>query len=200
MIDFENLPIDIAGRWPEFLQNKKELQAVAYTIEEEFKKLRKETDRVYRNHYVMTADADGLARFERLPNINLKPRDDSTLEDRRMAILAKMQTRLPYTKRRLKQLLTALLGEGMFELDVRTSEYMVYVTVELKRKNQVNAIADLVRRAIPANMDYKIQVRYNQYYMLTKFTYAELEGYTYEQLKTDPEIKDIFLERGGEII
>ena len=200
MIDIENLPVSISGRWPEFLQNKKELQAVSYTLEEEFKKLRKETDRVYKNHYVMTADADGLARFERLPNINLKPRDDSTLEDRRMAILAKMQTRLPYTKRRLKQLLTALLGEDMFDLDIRTSEYMVYITVELKRKNQVNAIADLVRRAIPANMDYKIQVRYNQYYLLTKFTYAELKEYTYQRLKEDPRIKEIYLERGGKLI
>lgn len=200
MIDIKLLPIDMAQYWPPYLQNKQEMLALAHAVKVELQKYQNEVDRVYKNQYVMTADEEGLARFEALPNINIKPRNDATLEDRRMAILAKMQTRLPYTKRRLKQLLTALLGEGMFDLDIRTPEYMVYVTVELKRKNQINAIADLLRRAIPANMDYKIQVRYNQYYMLTKFTYEELKGYTYQQLKEDPRIKEIYLERGGVLI
>ena len=177
MIDIKLLPIDMAQYWPPYLQNKQEMLALAHAVKVELQKFQNEVDRVYKNQYVMTADEEGLARFEALPNINIKPRNDATLEDRRMAILAKMQTRLPYTKRMLNQLLKALLGEGMYTLTISTKDYLVTVIVELKRKNQIQAVADLLRRVIPVNMDYLIQVRYNQYYMLTTLTYAQLKEY-----------------------
>lgn len=201
MIDIKLLPIDMAQYWPPYLQNKQEMLALAHAVKVELQKYQNEIDRVYKNQYVMTADEEGLARFEALPNINIKPRNDATLEDRRMAILAKMQTRLPYTKRMLNQLLKALLGEGMYTLTISTKDYLVTVIVELKRKNQVQAVADLLRRVIPANMDYLIQVRYNQYYMLTTLTYAQLKEYgKYGDLKEDPEIKEQYLEAGGTLI
>lgn len=198
MIDLTTLPVDILRSWPPYLQEKKEMQELAKTLKLSLRDLYTETDKVYHNFFVMTADEDGLARFEAYYNI--QPRNDSTLEDRRLEILAKMQTRLPYTKRMLNSLLKALLGEGMYTLEIQTNNYLVRVVVELKRKNQVNSVASLLRRVIPANMGYEVVVRYNQYYMLTKFTYAELEGYTYQQLKEDPRIKEIYLERGGKLV
>lgn len=198
MIDLKTLPVDILRSWPPYLQEKLEMQELAETLNLSLKELYAAMDKAYRNFFVMTADEEGLARFEAYYDI--QPRNDSTLEDRRLEILAKMQTRLPYTKRMLNQLLKALLGEDMYTLEIKTSEYLVKVTVELRRKNQVQSVADLLRRVIPANMNYEILIRYNQYYMLTKFTYEELAAYTCDEVKESPEIKEIYLERGGELI
>ncbi len=198
MIDLKTLSVDILRSWPPYLQEKLEMQELAETLNLSLKELYAAMDKAYRNFFVMTADEDGLARFE--DYYGIQPRNDSTLEDRRLEILAKMQTRLPYTKRMLNQLLKALLGEDMYTLEIKTSEYLVKVTVELRRKNQVQSVADLLRRVIPANMNYEILIRYNQYYMLTKFTYEELAAYTCDEVKESPEIKEIYLERGGELI
>lgn len=198
MIDLKTLSVDILRSWPPYLQEKLEMQELAETLNLSLKELYAAMDKAYRNFFVMTADEEGLARFEAYYDI--QPRNDSTLEDRCLEILAKMQTRLPYTKRMLNQLLKALLGEDMYTLEIKTSEYLVKVTVELRRKNQVQSVADLLRRVIPANMNYEILIRYNQYYMLTKFTYEELAAYTCDEVKESPEIKEIYLERGGELI
>lgn len=195
MIDLTKLPVDILRSWPPYLQEKKEMQEIAKTLNLSLRDLYAQTDKVYHNFFVMTADEDGLARFE--DYYNIQPRNDSTLEDRRLEILAKMQTRLPYTKRMLNSLLKALLGEGLYTLDIQTNNYLVRVVVELKRKNQVNSVAALLRRVIPANMGYEVVVRYNQYYMLSKMTYNDLKAYTYNQLKESPEIKEHYLEQGG---
>ena len=88
----------------------------------------------------------------------------------------------------------------MYTLTIETSKYDVTVSVELTRKNQVNAVADLLRRIVPANMFCNVRVKYNQYYMLSKFTYAELKQFTYKDLKDNPEIKEIYLDRGGTIL
>lgn len=198
MIDIKLLPIDLAQRWPPYLLDKKEMLALAHAAALELQKFQNELDRVYKNHYVETADEAGLARWEKLYDI--QPRNDSNLDDRRMEILTKMQTRRPYTKRMLYSLLKVLLGENNFALNIDTAHYLVTVTLELRRKNQVNAVAELLRRIIPANMDYLIQIRYNQYYMLTKFTFDELKEYTVLEVKESTEIKRIYLERGGKLL
>ena len=198
MIDVTNQPTDLVRLWPPYLQNKKEMLEIARIAEIRQRKFQQETNKVYRNRFVMTADEDGLARYEKIYNIQV--RNDSTIEDRRLEILTKMQTRTPYTKRLLNQLLKSLLGEGNYTLDIQPKQYTVEVTVELKRKNQVNSVSALLRRVIPANMGYEVQVRYNQYYMLTKMTYAELKKYKYNELMESPEIKQNYLDAGGTII
>lgn len=198
MIDVTNQPTDLVRLWPPYLQNKKEMLEIARIAGIRQKKFQQETNKVYHNRFVMTADEDGLARYEKIYNIQV--RNDSTIEDRRLEILTKMQTRTPYTKRLLNQLLKSLLGEGNYTLDIQPKQYTVEVTVELKRKNQVNSVAALLRRVIPANMGYEIQVRYNQYYMLTKMTYAELQEYKYNELMESPEIRQDYLDAGGTII
>ena len=198
MIDIKGLPVDILQSWPEYLQDKREMQAIAETLNASLKDYYTETDATYRNLFVASADEAGLERYESFYGI--QPRNDSTLDDRRMEILTKMQTRMPYTKRMLNGLLTSLLGADSYTLEVKTSEYKVTVIVELKRKNQVNAVAALLRRAIPANMLYEITVRYNQCYQLSKFTYAELKAYTCAQVREAPEIREAYLERGGKLI
>ena len=193
-----DLPIDLIRLWPDYLHDYKEMQEINRVLAQAFRNYNVRLQHIYENHYVSTAHEDGIARFE--SELGIIPRDDATLEDRRFEVLTKLRNRPPYTKRTLKMLLDSLLGVGMYTLDIRVKDYQVDVLVELKRRNQVNAVADLLRRVIPANMGYTVQVRYNQYYLLTKFTYAELKKYTYKDLRENPRIKEIYLDRGGTIL
>lgn len=188
---------DIIRLWPDYLHSYREMQEINETLAFAFKNYLSRTQRMYENHYVMTAHEDGIARFE--AELGIIPRDDASLEDRRFEVLTKFRNRPPYTKRALKMLLDSLLGVGMYTLTIETSKYDVTVSVELTRKNQVNAVADLLRRIVPANMFCNVKVKYNQYYMLSKFTYAELKQFTYSDLRDNPRIKEIYLERGGKL-
>ena len=188
---------DLIRLWPDYLHNYKEMQEINEVLAFAFKNYLSRTQRMYENHYVLTAHEDGIARFE--SELGIIPREDASLEDRRFEVLTKLRNRPPYTKRALKMLLDSLLGVGMYTLTIETSKYDVTVSVELTRKNQVNAVADLLRRIVPANMFCTVKVKYNQYYMLSKFTYAELKQYTYRDLRENPRIKEIYLERGGKL-
>lgn len=189
---------DIIRLWPDYLHSYREMQEINETLAFAFKNYLSRTQRMYENHYVMTAHEDGIARFE--AELGIIPRDDASLEDRRFEVLTKLRNRPPYTKRALKMLLDSLLGAGLYTLSIDTSKYDVTVSVELTRKNQVNAVADLLRRIVPANMFCNVKVKYNQYYMLSKFTYAELKQFTYRDLRENPRIKEIYLDRGGTIL
>lgn len=192
------LPREVIRLWPDYLHGYQEMQEINRILALEFTNYTSRLQQVYENQFVYTANEDGIARFE--SELGIYPREDANLEDRRFEVLTKLRNRPPYTKRTLKLLLDSLLGIGMYDLKISTNNYMVSVAVELKRKNQVNALADLLRRVIPANMFFKIQIKYNQYYLLTKFTYAELKKYTYQDLRENPQIKEIYLDRGGILV
>lgn len=198
MIDFTSYKTDLSKYYPEFLAEYEELKALGQAIEFELDEFHKQIESVHHNLMASTADEDGLKRFEKI--YGLYPTDDATIEDRRLAILAKMTAKMPYTKRALATLLDSLVGEDGYTLRIETAEYMVYVAVELKRMNQINAISDLLRKVIPANMGYDLQIRYNQYYMLEPFAYSKTSSYTYEQLRSDTSIRDAFINQGGVLI
>ena len=125
---------------------------------------------------------------------------DDSLEDRRVAILAKLNTRLPYTRRVLIQFFNNLVGADGYTLRIDYGRRMIFLKIELSRKNQVAAIARMLRQVLPANMMFDIKLKYNQVYMLKVFKPDELKTYTVGQIKVDERLKRDFLAKGGELI
>lgn len=155
-------------------------------------------DRLFKNIYVETANTEGIERFEQMLGI-LHKLDDS-LEDRRVAILAKLNTRLPYTRRVLIQFFNNLVGKDGYTLRIDYGRRMIFLKIELSRKNQVAAIARMLRQVLPANMMFDIKLKYNQVYMLKVFKPDELKTYTVGQIKADERLKREFLAKGGQLI
>ena len=160
--------------------------------------LKNNYDEIFKNLYVETATVDGIERYEQMLGI-LHKLDDS-LEDRRVAILAKLNTRLPYTRRVLIQFFNNLVGADGYTLRIDYGRRMIFLKIELSRKNQVAAIARMLRQVLPANMMFDIKLKYNQVYMLKVFKPDELKTYTVGQIKVDERLKREFLAKGGQLI
>lgn len=196
--DITELKISVEDYWPEFYREYKELLAIAAVLDTQLKQTQETVQSAHINGFVYLANEDGIARYEK--EFGIIPASDATLEDRRVEVLARLNSRTPYTKCVLKRFLDNLVGADGYTMSVDYANHMVKIMIELKRKKQVASVSELLRRVLPANMDFYCQIRYNQLYMLTKFTFTELTKYKISELKDDPEIKEIFVSRGGELI
>jgi hypothetical protein len=188
----------IVEYFPDVISKSEHMRNLANAEDLGLSLLKNDYDEILRNLYVETATVDGIERYEQMLGI-LHKLDDS-LEDRRVAILAKLNTRLPYTRRVLIQFFNNLVGADGYTLRIDYGRRMIFLKIELSRKNQVAAIARMLRQVLPANMMFDIKLKYNQVYMLKVFKPDELKTYTVGQIKVDERLKRDFLAKGGQLI
>lgn len=148
--------------------------------------------------YVESATERGLARYEKM--LGLLVPDGASLEDRRVAVLAKLNTRIPYTKRGLERFLANLVGKEGYYLELDYKKRKLTLKLELSRKHQLMAVKEMLRRVLPANMEILLLLRYNQIYMLKPFNVEELKAYTVEGVRSDEALKTKFIQKGGVLI
>lgn len=188
----------IVEYFPDIISKSEHMRNLANAEDLGLSLLKNNYDEIFKNLYVETATVDGIERYEQMLGI-LHKLDDS-LEDRRVAILAKLNTRLPYTRRVLIQFFNNLVGADGYTLRIDYGRRMIFLKIELSRKNQVAAIARMLRQVLPANMMFDIKLKYNQVYMLKVFKPDELKTYTVGQIKVDERLKREFLAKGGQLI
>lgn len=133
--------------------------------------------------FIMTAPLRGIERYEKIHGI--VPQDTDTLEERRFRILSRINTQLPYTIRRLHQLLETLCGKNGYRLILNHNAYLIEVKVELTAKRNLYAVQELLRICVPANMVVQCTLLYNQHSTLSRMTHAQLAAYTHDQLRNE---------------
>lgn len=188
-------PIVTERHVPDFVRESKVMMAIYKAEDKALVQALWDINTLLNDGFIDTVEDPTLGLLEQWWKIPVPV--NATLEDRRLAVQAKMAAKTIYTKRTLYQILVSLCGSDGFVLDVDTSNYMVKVLVELKSKNQVNVVLRMLHDILPANMLYDLQIRFNQWYMLTKFTYAELAQMTCYNLKNSTTIKEEYIRRGG---
>ena len=105
------------------------------------------------NTHVYEIDLDGASRWEQM--LSIIPPADAGLDERRAAILAKLNTSLPYTIRRLQQILDACYGAN-YAVATTTNKYELIVTIDNKAIFFVNSMRPLLKCIVPANLIIKI--------------------------------------------
>jgi uncharacterized membrane protein len=75
-----------------------------------------------------------------------------SLEDRRKAVLARLMERLPFTIRVLRQMLTAICGEGMFEIYLQHQAYHINVVLQITQMGIFEVVRAMLLRVLPANL------------------------------------------------
>lgn len=180
---------------PPVLRDYEELAVLADVEETTLIQALQDINRLYAGIFIDTADSDTLAIRER--QWGIAPPTDATLEDRRLAVLARsVSLAALYTKRSLYTTLVALCGKDGFSLDINYSKYYVSVLIELKSKNQVDSVRQMLHDMLPANMMYTVEIRYNQHATLGKLTHGEMAAYTHDQLRTSFKVRELSLAKG----
>ena len=168
---------------PQFMQEYLEMQEIMKVEQIDVDDLWTAFDNVFSDQFVMDATENGVSRYEKM--LGISPKGTDTLDERKFRILAMMNQELPYTYRRLEQVLTNLCGEDGFSIVLNHNEYHVEIKLALGNKNNYSEVVDVLRKMIPANMTQHVQIMYNTHDVLSQYTHGRLSAYTHDQLRNE---------------
>ena len=145
--------VQIQRYYPNVLANAKEFKQIAKLENAEFKSVWQAICKWFFNTFVYDTDLQGIKRWEDM--LKIIPPKEATLEDRRNTILMRINTMLPYTIRRLQQILNAIYGDNF--ATVSTNEkYELWVDIDNRIILKTPSMRTLLRAIIPANLIIKI--------------------------------------------
>ena len=168
---------------PGVLKEVREVKAITDTEQTEIDQLWSSVNDAMNDQFISTATEIGVSRWEKI--LNITPKATETLSDRKFRLLTKLNAQLPYTFRRLGELLRSLCGEGGYSMTLQSEIYTLTVKVQLVAKNNFADVGVLLNQICPANMIVDLMLMYNQYSTLAGFTHAQLEAYTHDQLRNE---------------
>lgn len=146
--------VTVQRYYPNVLASAKEFKALAAAENPEYKLLWDDAYQWFLNTFVNYIDEEGAKRWEDMLGIIVQPGE--TLEERKAVILARMNTMLPYTIRRFKQILDALYGEDMVIPSTNT-DYELWLDIDNTVILKSNALRIFARSIIPANLTIMIK-------------------------------------------
>lgn len=147
--------VRIERYFPDVDANAKEMKALADVVDSELVDVWKALWKWMLNTFVLDIDEAGATRWEGM--LQLRPSSADTLEQRRNVILAKINAVLPYTHRRLQQMLDTLCGPGTYEilLDYADCEFGLRV---LPGAKGIDRICGLLQPVLPMNLNMFMQI------------------------------------------
>lgn len=139
--------------YPDVMAPAKEFRALAETENPEFNLIWGHAWKWLANTFVLDIDEDGATRWETMLHLQKLPED--TLQDRRMRILIAINAIIPYTIRRLQQLLDAGYGEGNAVASTN-KEYELWIDINNSIIFSTVAMRIMLRAIVPANLTINI--------------------------------------------
>lgn len=168
---------------PSYLRDYKELKEIFNTEQPEINSLWNLCSDAMDNQFINSSKEYGISRWEKM--LGIIPKPSETLEERKFRILIYLNEQIPFTISSLNQQLTRLCGVDGYTLELFNDEYRLKVRINLNNKNNYNAALELLERVIPANLLLDIDLLYNQYEKLKKYTHGQLRPYTHDQLRNE---------------
>lgn len=184
MRNFNNLrTIDLREYLPEVLKDVTEMQAIMDAETPEVQAIWDACEDCMNDQFLSEATENGIARREKM--LDITPYATDTLEDRRFRLSARYNESLPYTRKRLEELLETLCGAGGYELTILTAAFTVNVKVALTVKKQEDSVRDLMERVLPYNMVFTVTLMYNTWEKVKVHTWGGLAALTWKDVKEE---------------
>lgn len=168
---------------PQVLKDVREYKSIVDAEEPELVDLWVALENALKDNFINDSTENGVLRLESI--LKIIPKAADTLGDRKFRIMARFNEQLPYTFRSLQERLTTLCGEDGYTCELFNDTYTLKVRIELVVKGQYDAVENLLKRIVPANLVIDLELRYNLYADLEPFTYDQLSNYTYDQLRNE---------------
>ena len=178
-----NRTILLKGYLPEILKSVHELDAIMDAENPEIEGLWQACEDCMNDQFISEATENGIARREKM--LGITPFATDTLDDRRFRLLSRYTEDIPYTRKRLINMLTSLCGEGGYQIIVSTGTFTVSVKVALTAKRQVDSIRELLERVLPYNMAFTVKLLYNTWGQIKGYTWGELKQLTWREIKEE---------------
>lgn len=145
--------VQVQRYYPNVFANAKEFKQIAQLENNEFKFVWQAVCKWFLNTFVYDTDLQGIKRWEDM--LKIIPPKEATLEDRRNIVLMRINTMLPYTIRRLEQILNAVYGDDFATISTNKN-YELWVDIDNRIILKTMGMRTLLRAIIPANLIIKI--------------------------------------------
>jgi len=175
--------IDISNYVPPFVAEYSEMEQIYSAESEVLQSIENEHWRAVDNRFFVTADEEGIARFEKLLDVN--PLQNDTLKSRRFRIAAFWNSKLPYNWKFLIDKLVTLCGETGYEIEY--ANFKMKVTVEIGVKNMINDVRTMLDNVLPCNIEWEVVQKYRTHEDIANLglTHGELAAYTHHELRNE---------------
>lgn len=168
---------------PPVLQSIREFKALVDAEQPEVSDLWVALENALNDQFIEDATENGVARLEKI--ISITPNPTSSLQERKLTILAKMNERLPYTFRILKERLDSICGTDGYTMTLSNDTYTLTIRVQLSGKTAFPVVNQMVSQVVPANMLIDISLEYNKHQAFSGLTHAQLSAYTHANLREE---------------
>ena len=106
--------VDTLHYYPKRIQEIKEYIRLSTGVDAKLTAVWGEIERITKNMYLDTMDEDTCLMWEKILNITANPLD--SLDDRRGRIKGYFASNLPYTEKKMREVLQSMCGEGGYDL------------------------------------------------------------------------------------
>lgn len=179
--------IDILDYLPDIIKDVTEYQEIANAENPTINPLWENHRKTFNNQFINTLDEQGCARWEKM--LDITPKGTATIEDRRLAILARINASLPYTYRQLENFLRNICADD-YTMTLDNANYTLTVLLSLSRQNQFDEVSNLLAKVIPANLICNVGLKYNQYKIIKPYRYRLLVNYTCHEIRVEENFAD----------
>lgn len=174
--------VDVLDYLPKVVRTIKEFEVLGDAENPEINNLWLDNQIVLNNQFINTLDEQGCARWEKM--LDITPKGTATIEDRRLAILARINASLPYTYRQLENFLRNICDDD-YTMTLDNENYTLTVLLSLSRQNQFDEVSNLLAKVIPANLICNVSLKYNQYKIIKPYKYSLLINYTCYEIRIE---------------
>lgn len=142
--------IKVERYYPSVIANAKEFTDIANSENPEFELLAQSLYKWFLNGFVYDLDKDGAERWEDM--LSITPKAIDTLKQRKQRILARLNTMLPYTHRRLIEMLDGIYGVKTLEVNLDYQNYWLYIDIPKNLYYKIQELLTYLRAIVPANL------------------------------------------------
>lgn len=175
---------------PEIMKNVAEFVQIADAEQVMKEKLWEDVYKTFDEAFVSTQSKTGIERWER--TLSLTPKDTDSIESRRIKVMGRLLSDIPYTTRTFKKTLDGLCGENGYKMSMDFDNNIINITLCLKMAQVINELAELSEAIIPAHIILNVAIDYNTHRTLSNagLTHRQLKQYTHTQIKEAILIQD----------
>lgn len=167
---------------PPILKEVKELKTSYAAQQLEIETVWGKVDDAFNDQFISYATENGISRLENIYKIIPKATD--TLESRKFNLLSKITLVKINNLSTLKQQIEKLCGND-YSIEVDNDNYVVRVRLFLSAKTEFDAVTELLKQFIPANILIDFALKYNTYGQFSIHTHEWMAEYTHYALRNE---------------
>lgn len=182
--------IDTIRYFPQHVANIEEFKRIAAVYDKKLQVVWDDLSQMQTNKRFDDMDEEECSKWEQM--LKIKITGEETLGDRRRNIKGIWASGLPYTARKFKKVLDAMVGPEYYLLDINQANKTLKVDLMLDVIMKDTYIYNLMRAMAPADMIVTVSIVFNRNRAFKGYTNADLKKYTNHELKTSKIFKQEF--------